>query len=94
MACHPLLTKISNFERLGYDRRLPLSSNSTTLLKIFSIVGCDNILPRLSMVHDGFIMWEKPIEAPVEDTSGDKGVDVANIEALKSRYQHSSSSYA
>ena len=57
-----------------------LSPTRATLLNVFGVVGRNDVLTRLGMVHDGLGVREKSIEAPVEDASGDEGVDIADAE--------------
>lgn len=64
------------------DIWLPSSQLCATFLNILSIVGCNNLLACFGMVHLGFHMWEEPIKAPVEDASGNKGVDVTDGETV------------
>ena len=63
--------------------RLPLRITGATFLHVLSIVGGDDILARLGVVHDGRGMWEKAIEAPVEEAGGNEGVKVANAETAQ-----------
>lgn len=58
----------------------PGSIARATLLNILCVVRCDNILAGLRMVHNGFSVREESIEEPVEDTSGEEGVDVTDSE--------------
>ena len=63
--------------------RLPLSPNRLTLLNILGVVGRNDVLARLGVVHNGLGVREEAIEAPVEDASGDEGVDVADVETAQ-----------
>lgn len=65
------------------NTRLPLRITGATFLHVLSIVGGDDILARLGVVHDGRGMWEEAIEAPVEEASGNEGVKVANAETAQ-----------
>jgi hypothetical protein len=69
-----------NLEDLGNDTGLPLSPACTCLLNILGIVGRNDIFACLGVVQHGLGVWEKSIEAPVEDTGCDKRVDVADVE--------------
>jgi hypothetical protein len=71
--------KTLNFEDLSSDTRPPSSPTRATHLDIFGVGGRNNILARLSMVHDGLGVREKLIKAPVEDAGGDEGVDIADV---------------
>ena len=55
----------------------------TTLLDILRIVGCDDLLASIGVVHLRFIVREEAIEDPVEQTGGKEGVNVADSEAGK-----------
>jgi len=35
------------------------------------------------VIHDGLGVREEPIEAPIKDTGGDKGVDIADVESAE-----------
>ena len=61
-----------DFEELSDHARPSLSVTSTTLLDIFSILLGDDLLASLGVVHDGLVVREEAVEAPVEDTSGDE----------------------
>jgi hypothetical protein len=61
-----------NLKDFSNDTRPALSPARTTLLNILGIVGGNNVLASLGMVHHGLGVWEKPIEGPVEDTGSDK----------------------
>jgi hypothetical protein len=72
-----------NLEDLSDDTRPPLSPTRATLLNIFGVVGRNDLLTRLGVVHNGLGVREKPIEAPVEDASGDEGVDITDCETAQ-----------
>lgn len=72
-----------NLEDLSNDTRPPLSPTRATLLNIFGVVGRNDVLARLGVVHDGLGVREKSIEAPVEDAGGNEGVDIADVETAQ-----------
>lgn len=61
----------------------PLIPACATLLDILGIVGSNDVLTSLSVVHDGLCVREESIEAPVEDAGGDKRVDISDAETVK-----------
>jgi len=71
-----------NLEDLSNDTLPTLSPTRATLLNIFGVVGRNDVLARLGVVHDGLGVREKSIEAPVEDAGGNEGVDIADIEKV------------
>jgi len=71
-----------NLEYLSNDTRPTLSPTRAAPLNIFSVVGRNDVLARLGVVHDGLGVREKSIEAPVEDAGGDEGVDIADVEKV------------
>ena len=52
-------------------------------MDILGVVGRNDVLARLGVVHDGLGVREEAIEAPVEDAGGDEGVDIANVEPVQ-----------
>lgn len=60
--------------------RLPPSPAGAALLKIFGIVGRNNILACLWVVKHRLGVREEMIEAPVEDAGREERVNVANVE--------------
>ena len=72
-----------NFENLGDHTRPPLRITGATLLDILGVVGRNNVLAFLGVVHDGLGVREEAIESPVEETGGDKGVNVAYVETAR-----------
>jgi hypothetical protein len=72
-----------NLEDPSNHTRPPLSPTRATLLNIFGVVGCNDVLARLGVVHDGLGVREKSIEGPVEEAGGDEGVDIADVEPAK-----------
>jgi hypothetical protein len=72
-----------NFEELSNHTRPPLSPTGATLLNILGVVGRNDVLARLGVVHDGLGVRDEAIEAPVEDAGGDEGVDVADVETVQ-----------
>lgn len=75
-----------NFEELSNHTRPPLNPTGATLLNILGVVGRNDVLTRLGVVHDGLGVREEAIEAPVEDAGGDEGVDVADVEAAQGEW--------
>jgi hypothetical protein len=71
-----------NLEELSNHTWPPFSTASATFLNILSVVGRNDVLARLGVVHDGVGVWEETVEAPVEDAGGDEGVDVADAEPV------------
>ena len=69
-----------NFEELGDHTRPALGATDATLLDVLCVVGRDDVLARLGVVHDGLGVREEAVEAPVEDAGGDEGVDIADVE--------------
>ncbi len=59
---------------------LPLCPDRTTLLNILGVVGRNDVLTRLGVVHDGLGVRGEAIEGPIEDAGGDEGVDIADVE--------------
>jgi hypothetical protein len=72
-----------NREELGNLARPSLRPTRTTFLNILVILGGDDILTRLGMIHDRFLVWEEAVESPIEDTSGNKGINVADGKAIR-----------
>ena len=70
-------------EELSDHTRPPLSPAGATLLNILGVVGRNDVLARLGVVHDGLGVRDEAIEAPVEDAGGDEGVDVADVETAQ-----------
>ena len=62
---------------------LPLSPNCLALLNILGVVGRNDVLARLGVVHNGVSVRDEAIEHPVEDAGGDKGVDIADVETTR-----------
>ena len=73
----------SNLEELRNHTRPPFSTTGTAFLNILGVVGRNDILARLGVVHDGVGVREEAIEAPVEDPGSDEGVDVADAETVR-----------
>ena len=61
----------------------PLSPTGAPFLYILGVVGGDDVLARLGVVHNGRGVWEEAIEAPVEDAGSNKGVDIADVETAQ-----------
>ena len=72
-----------NLEDLSNDTRPTPNPTRAALLNIFGVVGRNDVLACLGVVHDGLGVREKSIEAPVEDAGGDEGVDIADIETAQ-----------
>ena len=62
--------------------RPALSAARATRLDVLGVVGGDDVLARLRVVHDGLGVREEAVEGPVEEAGGDEGVDVADGEAV------------
>lgn len=75
--------RLLNLEDSTNNTWPPLCPTCATLLNVFGVVGRNDVLARLGMVHDGLGMREKSIEAPVEDAGGDKGVNIADVETAQ-----------
>jgi len=71
-----------NLKDLSSDTLPTPSQTRAALLNIFGVVGRNDVLACLGVVHDGLGVREKSIEAPVEDAGGDEGVDIADIEKV------------
>ena len=78
-----IYARLLNLEDLSNDTLLPLSPNRPALLDIFGVVGRNDVLARLGVVHDRLGVREKSIEAPVEEAGGDEGVDIADVETAQ-----------
>jgi hypothetical protein len=74
--------KTLNLEDLSNDTRPALSAARATRLDVLGVVGGDDVLARLRVVHDGLGVREEAVEGPVEEAGGDEGVDVADGEAV------------
>jgi hypothetical protein len=73
------LKRSLNLEDLSNETLPPLSAP----LHILSVVGRNDVLARLGMVHDGLGVRKKFIEAPVEDAGCEEGVDVSDAETVQ-----------
>jgi len=71
-----------------------LSPTRPTLLNILRVLGRNDILTCLGVVHDRLGVWGNFIEKPVEGASGDKGVDIANVEKMLTANRDSGSAIA
>lgn len=60
----------------------PLRTTGATLLHVLCVLGGDDVLACLGVVHDGVGVREEAVEAPVEDAGGDERVDVADVEPI------------
>lgn len=63
--------------------RPPLSITGATLVNVLGVVGRNDVLARLRVVHDRVMMREEAIEAHIEDTRGEEGVDIADGEPVQ-----------
>jgi hypothetical protein len=70
-------------EHLSNHTWLPLRITCAALGNIFGVVSGDNFLTSLCVIHHRLLVREESIEAPVEDTSGDEGEYIADIETAK-----------
>jgi hypothetical protein len=73
-------TRSLNFEEPSDQTWPPLNPTAATLLNILGVVGRNDVFARLGVVHDRLGVREEAIESPVEDASGDEGVDIADVE--------------
>ena len=69
-----------NLKDLSNDTCPSLGPSRATLLHIFGVVGRNNVLARLGMIHYRLGVREESIEGPVEDAGGDEGVHIADVE--------------
>jgi hypothetical protein len=72
-----------NLEDLSNDTWPPLNITCATLLNIFGVVGRNNVLPCLGVVHHGLLVREKFIEAPIEEAGSNERVDIADGETVQ-----------
>lgn len=73
-------TRPLDLEERSNDTLLPLSANFPTRFHILRIVGRNDILARLRVIHNRFGMRSEAIEAPVEDPRGNEGVYIPDVE--------------
>ena len=72
-----------DLEHAGQHVRLaPFGVTSSAVADVPSIVGRDDILTGLRMVHIGVVVREEAVEEPVEDAGHEEAVDVAYREAV------------
>ena len=69
-----------NFKECRNNALLSLAPTRPTLRNVLSVIGCNDVLASLGVVHDGFSVREEAIKGPVEDAGGDEGVDIADVE--------------
>jgi len=74
--------RLLNLEDLSNDTRPSATKTFATRLNIFGVLGRNNVLACVSVLQDGLVVWEEFIEAPIEDTGSDEGVDIANGEKM------------
>lgn len=72
-----------NFKDARNDTLPPLIPTREPLLHILSVVGRNDILARLGVIHYGLGVREKAVETPIEDAGGDEGVNVADVETAQ-----------
>ena len=82
-SCARKLVRNLDLEECRNDTLLPLRPTRPTLLDILGVLGRDDVLARIGVVHDGVGVREEAVEAPVEDAGGDEGVDVADVETAQ-----------
>jgi hypothetical protein len=64
----------------GNDTWSASSQTCATCLNVLGILGGNNVLTGLGVVHDRIVMWGELVEDPVENTGGKEGVNIANGE--------------
>ena len=69
-------------EDLGKDARLA----SLGGFDVLRIIGGDDFLTSLGMIHDRVLVRGEAVEKPVEDTSRHEGIDIANRETLENKH--------
>ena len=52
-------------------------------MNILGVIGRNDVLARLGVVHEGVGVRDEAIEGPVEDAGGDEGVDIADVETAR-----------
>lgn len=57
---------------------MPLGIAGTALRYVLGVVGSDDLLAGLGMIHLGLFVREEPIESPIEYARGEERVDVSN----------------
>jgi hypothetical protein len=72
-----------NLENLLDDARPPLSVTRATLGNVLCVLGRNDFLASLGVVHYRLLVREKPVETNVEDAGGDEGVEIANVETAQ-----------
>lgn len=55
-----------DLEESGNEARSPLNTAGASFFNVLGIVGRDDILACLGMIHLGLGMWEEAVEAPVK----------------------------
>lgn len=62
---------------------MALSIARATLSNILGVIGFDDILAGLSVVHDRLGVGEVSVEQPVENPGGEEGIHVADGEPVQ-----------
>lgn len=76
-------TRPLNFEHSGDQTGPPLHTAGTTFVNVLGVVGRNNVLACLGVIHLGLGVGEEAVKAPVEDACGDEGVEVADTEPIQ-----------
>lgn len=82
MSSVPVFKYRLDLEEARDDTRSVFRPAGATFLDVLGVVGGDDILARLRVVHDGRGVREESVEDPVEDSGRDEGVDVADGEPV------------
>jgi len=69
-----------HLEDLLHDAGPSLSVTRLTLGNVLCVLGRNDILASLGVVHLGLLVREKPVKEPVENARSDERVEIANIE--------------
>lgn len=72
-----------NFEHSGDQTGPPFNTAGTTFVNVLGVVGRNDVLACLGVVHLRLGMGEEAVKAPVEDACGDEGVEVADAETIQ-----------
>jgi hypothetical protein len=67
----------------GNDTWSASSQTCATCLNILGILGRDDVLTGIGVIHDRIVMWGEFIESPVENTGGEEGIDVSDGETAQ-----------
>jgi hypothetical protein len=72
-----------NLKHTGSKTWPPPSQACATLFEMFCVVGRNDFLARLGMVHDRLIMREISIKPVVDNGRSDEGVYIANVKTVQ-----------